>query len=161
MNISSSFKPGNECELIRVSSQKSDAKIIEELSMLDEEHFPLPWAKKTWLELDFKKYLVLGLMYKNKIIAFSVCLLIFEDKTCHLLKTLSLPGFRKLGAAQHVLTSLKALCQEVGLNKIYLEVESSNDKAIKLYKKIGFKNIHLSRNYYGHTRDAFIMTYIL
>lgn len=44
-------------------------------------------------------------------------------------------------------------------NKIMLEVRESNDKAINLYKKIGFNIIHTRKKYYGN-EDALIMELI-
>lgn len=41
-------------------------------------------------------------------------------------------------------------------NKLMLEVRESNIKAINLYKKCGFSEIHRRKNYYG-TEDAIIM----
>lgn len=41
--------------------------------------------------------------------------------------------------------------------KIFLEVNESNEKAIKLYKKNGFEEISVRKNYYGNNQNAVIM----
>ena len=41
--------------------------------------------------------------------------------------------------------------------KILLEVNENNEKAIKLYKKNGFEEISVRKNYYGNNQNAVIM----
>lgn len=41
--------------------------------------------------------------------------------------------------------------------KIFLEVNENNEKAIKLYKKNGFEEISVRKNYYGNNQNAVIM----
>ena len=42
-------------------------------------------------------------------------------------------------------------------NKFLLEVNENNVKALRLYKKIGFKEIFIRKNYYGENENAIIM----
>lgn len=42
-------------------------------------------------------------------------------------------------------------------NKFLLEVNENNVKALKLYKKIGFEEISVRKNYYGNNENAIIM----
>ena len=46
-------------------------------------------------------------------------------------------------------------------NKFLLEVNEKNKKALKLYKKIGFEQISVRKNYYGNNEDAIIMMKII
>ena len=45
-------------------------------------------------------------------------------------------------------------------NKIYLEVNTNNKKAINLYQKFGFKVINIRKNYYG-LDDAYVMERVI
>ena len=45
-------------------------------------------------------------------------------------------------------------------DKIYLEVNTNNKKAISLYQKFGFKVINLRKNYYG-IDDAYVMERVI
>ncbi len=47
-------------------------------------------------------------------------------------------------------------CKECGCNTIFLEVNSINHKAIKLYEKYGFVSYGIRKNYYGEN-DAILM----
>ena len=44
-----------------------------------------------------------------------------------------------------------------GCNKINLEVRVDNIKAINLYKKHGFKEVYVRKDYYGKGEDALIL----
>ncbi|WP_304179784.1 GNAT family N-acetyltransferase [Leptotrichia trevisanii] len=46
-------------------------------------------------------------------------------------------------------------------NKFLLEVNENNMKALKLYKKIGFEQISVRKNYYGNNENAIIMMKII
>ena len=46
-------------------------------------------------------------------------------------------------------------------NKFLLEVNENNIKALKLYKKIGFEQISVRKNYYGNNENAIIMMKII
>ena len=45
----------------------------------------------------------------------------------------------------------------LGCNKINLEVREDNVRAINLYKKHGFKDIYLRKDYYGKGENALIL----
>ena len=45
--------------------------------------------------------------------------------------------------------------------KFLLEVNENNIKALKLYKKIGFEQISVRKNYYGNNENAIIMMKII
>ena len=45
-------------------------------------------------------------------------------------------------------------------DKIYLEVNTNNKKAISLYQKFGFKVINIRKNYYG-IDDAYVMERVM
>lgn len=63
-------------------------------------------------------------------------------------------NYRRRGFAQLLLNELFNL----GNNKIFLEVRKSNEPAINLYKKNGFKIISTRYGYYKNpTEDALIM----
>ena len=49
------------------------------------------------------------------------------------------PGVRGRGIATEALTAIPRALSEGGLRAIHLEVDRDNDKAMKLYKRAGFK----------------------
>lgn len=67
-------------------------------------------------------------------------------------------SFRNNGVGNVLLTELIKLAKINNKDKIILEVNNTNEPAIKLYEKNGFKNIGFRKKYYNNTDDANIMT---
>ncbi len=70
--------------------------------------------------------------------------------------------YRKRGLASYLLQSFINYCRDNGLKIINLEVRSSNDSAIGLYEKFGFKRVGERKNYYhDNNEDAMLYTLII
>ena len=63
---------------------------------------------------------------------------------------------KKKGIATLLLQEIFAFAKENNIQKIMLEVRSSNLPAQKLYEKHGFKQIAIRKKYYDNTEDALI-----
>ena len=69
-----------------------------------------------------------------------------------------LPEYRRQGLALRLMEALILRAVEEGTARIFLEVRASNTAAIGLYKKIGFRETGIRKDYYRHPReDALIM----
>ena len=72
-----------------------------------------------------------------------------------------LPVWRRRGIAKKLVEGMIEKCQELGVAKIFLEVELGNDSAIKLYENMGFTHISRRKLYYqqldGSLTDALVM----
>ena len=73
-----------------------------------------------------------------------------------LLKICVLCDYRRQGIAAKMLLELLAKMREKGAVACYLEVRSRNLPAISLYKRLGFAEVGLRKNYY-HDDDAVLM----
>lgn len=62
------------------------------------------------------------------------------------------------GIGSELLEALIEICSDLDLNSFTLEVSVSNEPAINLYKKFGFKNLGIRKKYYNNSLDAYIMT---
>jgi ribosomal-protein-alanine N-acetyltransferase len=58
------------------------------------------------------------------------------------------PSYRKKGIAIELVNQIIKMANSLNIRMISLEVRISNDKAIKLYKKIGFRKTDILENYY-------------
>lgn len=65
---------------------------------------------------------------------------------------------RGRGIGGELLESLIDICSDLNLKTITLEVNTTNEHAICLYTKFGFKNLGIRKKYYNNTQDAYIMT---
>ena len=68
------------------------------------------------------------------------------------------PEFRRQGVGETLLRRLIEIGRERGARHFYLEVRQSNDPAMALYTKLGFRELGLRKNYYSDpTEHAVIM----
>ena len=65
---------------------------------------------------------------------------------------------RGRGIGGELLESLIDICSDLNLKTFTLEVNTTNEPAIHLYTKFGFKNLGIRKKYYNNTQDAYIMT---
>lgn len=65
-----------------------------------------------------------------------------------------LPQYRRLGIAAALLSQCE---QELHLPSIRLSVRRSNDPALELYRKFGYKMVDVWRNYYHSGEDALVL----
>ena len=65
---------------------------------------------------------------------------------------------RNRGIGGELLEALIELCSELRMRIFTLEVATTNEPAIHLYEKFGFKNLGIRKKYYNNSHDAFIMT---
>ena len=65
---------------------------------------------------------------------------------------------RKKGIGTILLDKIIEMAKQTGKDSISLEVNEKNYIAINLYKKFGFEQVGIRKNYYNGTNNAFIMT---
>lgn len=68
-----------------------------------------------------------------------------------------LPECRRKGVASNLIEAVKTSAKESGIQKILLEVRSSNEGAIALYQTQGFSKISTRKKYYKNGEDAIVM----
>ena len=66
--------------------------------------------------------------------------------------------FRRRGVGTRLLTEIMQVLQEKRLRQVDLEVRASNLPAQKFYRKLGFQESGLIRQYYHDREDAVIMS---
>ena len=68
------------------------------------------------------------------------------------------PRYRKQGIGEQILDSFINEAGAQSVESCFLEVRCSNYAAIRLYRKVGFENVGLRKNYYHNPpEDGFIM----
>jgi ribosomal-protein-alanine N-acetyltransferase len=68
-----------------------------------------------------------------------------------------LPAYRRQGIAREFMRQIEAYAIERGASAMMLEVELSNESAIKLYEVLGYMKISVRMDYYGPGKDAHVM----
>jgi [ribosomal protein S18]-alanine N-acetyltransferase len=68
-----------------------------------------------------------------------------------------LPFHRRQGIAREFMRQIEAYALEREASALMLEVELSNESAIKLYESLGYMKISVRMDYYGPGKDAHVM----
>ena len=68
-----------------------------------------------------------------------------------------LPDYRRQGIAKEFMRQIEAYSIEREASAMMLEVELSNESAIKLYESLGYMKISVRMDYYGPGKDAHVM----
>jgi len=131
----------------------------EELFLLESDLFTNSWSENTLEEqLKIKTSLNLGLKVNNELISYVLCQDLFPE--IEILRFGVKRKFQLQGKGKFLLKSLISLLKQKNYNRIFLEVNTSNSRAISLYKQFGFIDISIRKNYYFETGiyyDAKIM----
>ena len=126
----------------------------------DKSYFPFPWSSDSWMEtqVSSKDYLLSTFCDRSgSLKAFCLWKISLEEELLHLLKVVVCPGMRGMGLGKILLEGVVGVIGSMGIKKFYLEVEECNRSAIRLYEKIGFHKLHLAKNFYSNSRNAFKM----
>lgn len=138
----------------RVTIERLDVPV----SMVDREavlaieagSFTNPWVASTFesmLETPAGRVYVARLD-RGRIVAFCACWLIEDELHVN---TIAVEGrFRRRGIAYRLLREVLA---RTGARRATLEVRASNDAAVRLYAKLGFRVTAVRRNYYRNPEE--------
>ena len=81
-----------------------------------------------------------------------------SDYTLQIISVAIHKKYEGLGWGNKLMQILFSKGREAKFRKIELHVEKTNDRAVSLYTKFGFKEVGTAPNYYGSKRDAFVMS---
>jgi ribosomal-protein-alanine N-acetyltransferase len=68
-----------------------------------------------------------------------------------------LPAYRRQGIAKEFMRQIEEYAVGKEASAMMLEVELSNESAIKLYQSLGYMKISVRMDYYGPGKDAHVM----
>jgi len=71
------------------------------------------------------------------------------------------PSFRKLGLGRALLETALELLRASGTRRLFLEVEETNEAALRLYRSFGGEAVGRRQGYYDHGADAAILSLAL
>lgn len=144
-------------EIIIKEMTLTDFKEIESILITDFDEF---WNSNI-LEEELKnknsKYIVAKI--ENKIVGFAG--INYNYDYVEIMNIVSRKDCRRKGIASCLLKNLIILSKNFNVCKIGLEVNENNIPAIKLYEKIGFKQVGRRNKYYNGIYDAILMDFYL
>jgi len=130
-----------------------DADQVYEIERLSFEH---PFPKEViFIQLFLHSDTSLVVEHNGRVIGYAIAAR--ENGKLHLLNFAVHPSYRGKGLGKLLLDRIIKLAEKRGLKEVYLEVESDNEIAKALYKKMGFKEVKVLKGYYPWGKDAILM----
>jgi ribosomal-protein-alanine N-acetyltransferase len=135
---------------------------VEAIVGIEQESFRWPWQSISFFqEFNCVDALQYAVRYQNngskrRIIAYTFQRLFLNE--CHILKIAVTQAWRHLGIASWLLLHSMAAAADNGAESALLEVRPTNEAAVNLYNKLGFKAIGKRPRYYTDSgEDALVM----
>jgi len=131
---------------------------------IEERNSDYPWSQDQFTtSIENSNNLCYCLSLKGKAIGYLIALLAID--TADILNIGIDPDFKRQGYGTTLLNHLIEELKKRNISEIFLEVRAGNKPAIQFYKKQGFKEISVRKNYYtknsknqSHREDGIIMS---
>lgn len=120
---------------------------LEEVLNIENDLYDVPWTKKIFADcLNYYKCFVVIDEDNNKIIGYGIISIVLDES--HLLNIGIDKYYQNKGLGYKLTNFLINYAKVCNTRKMYLEVRESNKKALSLYKKFGFEQFGIRKNYY-------------
>jgi len=113
------------------------------------------WSKKQWAnELKKEGITVIGLLLSNLLIGVCVFQVVLDEAQINFFVVDQ--KYRKKGFGSYLMNYLIKQCENLNINKLFLEVSNTNVTAEKFYDRFDFSTVGIRRNYYKDGSDALL-----
>ena len=132
---------------------------LDQLEAIERLCFPLPWSRQLLAELLEMEnaYPIAAVDGEGRVLGYVSLQTVLDEGSINNLAVL--PEYRRRGIASALLEELRKIAEEKELAFLTLEVRSSNEAAIALYAKHGYRQAGRRKNYYTRpNEDAILMT---
>lgn len=145
---------------MKILTRKMERQDIDAVFEIEKASYGIHhWTKEAFInELDnnIANYFVAQNQETKEIVGYLGSWFIVDE--CHITNVSVNPEFRRKNIASKLIKTLIDECYAKMIKYITLEVRVSNDAAIALYEKFGFKSIGVRKKYYqDNNEDALIM----
>lgn len=129
---------------------------VVRISEIENVSFSEPWSKDSFRSLiENPDFITIG-CYIDRVLAGYVFYYIVMNEL-HIMNIAVHPTYRKMSCGTKLLSEVHKEGMKRKLNFAYLEVRETNEAAMKLYAKLGYKNVGRRIRYYANEEDALLM----
>ena len=147
---------------VDIAVKQCSSEQLPLIAGIEKKYIPGGWSEKgfsDWLELN-ENAVIFGAFDEGKLIGFVSGSHAFEEG--ELLNIAVEEQYRRRGIAQLLLGTLFQHFAGMNVEKVFLEVRERNDPAVGFYKKNGFVQVGLRKNYYRDPTDnALVMQCVI
>jgi len=135
----------------------AEKRHLPEICRIENELFSLPWSEDSFkAELDCKSTVFAVAEDGEKVCGFAIERHCFDEGEIFNIAVSQDKQGQKIG--EKLLSFVLEAAEKRGVNTVFLEVRKSNYPAISLYKKSGFTEMGIRKNYYDSPKeDAVLM----
>ena len=143
---------------MNVELRRLDSDDLDVVEAIEREAYPTPWSRSMFdAELRKPSSLALGAFTGEEVLVGYAFVSRYVD-AWHVMNIAVADEFRRRGIARGLMERLFELTARDARRGYTLEVRVSNDGAIRLYERLGFRSSGIRRGYYTDNReDALIM----
>lgn len=147
-----------------ISFQKIDRQFTQ-MAQIHSQSFVKSWSETTFRDMfaDSPQYSGWLICQDDQVAGFIICSQIVDE--AEIITICISPSFQKQGFGAQLLNHQLDIFKQVQVKKLFLEVNEKNHAAIALYKKLGFEQTAMRKNYYkladGTQANALIFTWFL
>lgn len=131
---------------------------LEQVMEIEQDLFSVPWTREGFFTfLTRENALFLVVEEKGKILGYCGLLMVLDEGD---ITNVAVKRDRQQeGIGNFLMESLIRLAADLGVTTIHLEVRAGNERAIRLYERVGFVRDGIRKKYYTDpTEDAVLMT---
>lgn len=131
---------------------------IDQVLVIEHASFSTPWSKEAFYnELNKNRFaLYLVLEDQGKVVGYCGTWIVIDE--AHITNVAMLPEYRGKGLGEAIMKKLIEVAKEKGVKTMTLEVRVSNHVAQSLYRKLGFQDGGIRKNYYtDNQEDGLVM----
>ncbi len=152
---------GARIEMRFAMMQASD---IEQVVSIENDAFPFPWTRGNFLDSLASGYPAWVMRAHDGRLAGYFLLMNAVDEL-HILNITVRPDLQGSGLGRVLLNKVVALARAENMQSVLLEVRPSNQRALDVYRHVGFVQIGVRKNYYpagaAAREDAIVMRLLL
>jgi [ribosomal protein S18]-alanine N-acetyltransferase len=136
--------------------ERATAADLDAIDEIERHSFPIPWPRTTFEAELTRDHARIVVGRAPRVIAFCNYWLIADE--VHILAIATHPDHRRAGIAARLLDHALDDGRRIACTRATLEVRRSNQPAIALYQRAGFRGVHVRARYYqDNNEDAVIM----
>jgi [ribosomal protein S18]-alanine N-acetyltransferase len=131
---------------------------IDQILEVEHASFATPWSRDAFYnEIYNNKFAVYIVLEEDeKIIGYVGAWVVIDE--AHVTNLAILPSYRGKKLGEALLRKMMAVAKDMGARSMTLEVRVTNNVAQSLYRKLGFQNGGIRKNYYSDNQeDALVM----
>jgi ribosomal-protein-alanine N-acetyltransferase len=137
-----SAQPGNATPIIRIMKSAD----LDTVALLESRNYEFPWGRGIFNDCLLASYFAVVLERGAEIMGYAI----FSTAAAegHILNLCVDEGSRSMGYGQQLLEYLLEYAEDIGIERLFLEVRPSNEAALNLYDRAGFNRLGVRKGYY-------------